>query len=121
MSEEAQADQLPDIDETVVSSEPEVKPEGVSAEIGGAHSSLDLIMEVPLRLSVEIGTASMAVRDVLALSKGSIVELNRMSGDPADVYANDRLIARGELQVKDERVAIRITELVSVQSSNGDH
>ena len=121
MSEEAEPEQLPEIDESVVGSDAEAKPEGVAAQIGGAHSSLGLIMEVPLRLSVEIGTARLAVRDVLALSKGSIVELNRMSGDPADVYANDRLIARGELQVKDERVAIRITELVSVQNSNGDH
>jgi flagellar motor switch protein FliN/FliY len=49
---------------------------------------------------------------VLALTKGSVVELDRMSGEPADVYANDRLIARGEVSVADQRVAIRITELV---------
>lgn len=121
MSEEVEAEELPEIDESVVSGDAEEKPEGVRAEVEGSHSSLGLIMEVPLRLSVEVGSASMAVRDVLALSKGSIVELNRMNGDPADVYANDRLIARGELQVKDERVAIRITELVSVRASNGDN
>jgi flagellar motor switch protein FliN/FliY len=75
-------------------------------------ADLGLILEVPLRLSVEIGSANLPVRDVLALTKGSVVELDRMSGEPADVYANDRLIARGEVSVADQRVAIRITELV---------
>ena len=59
------------------------------------------------------------VRDVLALSKGSIVELDRSSGEPADIYVNDRLIARGEIAHEDDRVAIRITELVAVSPAAG--
>ena len=70
-------------------------------------------MEVPLRLSVEVGSAHLAVRDVLALSKGSIVELDRGSGEPADIFVNDRLIARGEISSEDDRVAVRITELIA--------
>ncbi|HEB89399.1 MAG TPA: flagellar motor switch protein FliN [Deltaproteobacteria bacterium] len=113
MSDEAEKEELPEIDESVVdeAGDPE-EPAGSEGEIGRA-SDLGLIMEVPLRLSVEIGSARMPVRDVLALAKGSIVELDRMNGDPADVYVNDRLIARGEVTVQDERVAVRVTELVT--------
>lgn len=87
---------------------------GEKSEAGGSLTAgdLSLVLEVPLRLSVELGSANLPVRDVLALTKGSIVELDRMNGEPADVYANDRLIARGELAVSDQRVAIRITELI---------
>jgi len=83
---------------------------------GPAAADLGLILEVPLRLSVELGSASLPVRDVLALTKGSVVELDRLAGEPADVYANDRLIARGEVSLADQRVAIRITELVGAKA-----
>ncbi|MFK7898699.1 MAG: flagellar motor switch protein FliN [Myxococcota bacterium] len=119
MSDEAGNDELPDIDEAVASEggTPEVagdeeKPLAATA-LPEPRSDLGLIMEVPLRLSVELGSANLPVRDVLELREGSVVELDRMDGEPADVYVNDRLIARGELDVKDDRVAIRITELLS--------
>jgi flagellar motor switch protein FliN/FliY len=114
MSDGGESEELPEIDETVVGSGE--KPEAVDGDAGGrAAGDLGLVMEVPLRLSVELGSATLPVRDVLALSKGSIVELDRLSGEPADVYVNERLIARGEILVQDERVAVRITELVAVQ------
>ena len=114
MSDEAEKEELPDIDESVVG-DAEQKDE-VSAE-ESSSSDLGLIMEVPLRLSVEIGSARMPVRDVLALSKGSVVELDRMNGDPADVYVNDRLIARGEITVQEDRVAVRVTELIAAKAA----
>jgi flagellar motor switch protein FliN/FliY len=113
MAEQGERQDLPEIDEQVVAQ---------GAQEGGgrgpaalAAGDLGLVLEVPLRLTVEIGSASLPVRDVLALTKGSVVELDRMSGEPADVYANDRLIARGEVSVADQRVAIRITELVGTK------
>lgn len=110
MADQAEKQDLPEIDERVVSSG---NQEGNAAARGGpVAADLGLILEVPLRLSVEIGSASLPVRDVLALTKGSVVELDRLAGEPADVYANDRLIARGEVSVADQRVAIRITELI---------
>ena len=115
MSDESE--ELPEIDEAVVDAD--AKPEeseGTVAGGTGEAADLGLIMEVPLRLSVEIGSAQLPVRDVLALAKGSVVELDRMNGEPADIYANDRLIARGELTHEDDRVAVRITELVSVRN-----
>jgi len=120
MSDEVENEELPEIDEEVVAGEVVAREEEKPLEAApsaSAAADLGLIMEVPLRLSVELGSASLPVRDVLALSKGSIVELDRMSGEPADVYVNDRLIARGELAVQDDRVAVRITELLAVQSN----
>ena len=114
MSDESE--ELPEIDEEVVAGEAE-KPEEIEATAGVAPPDLGLIMEVPLRLSVEVGSAHLPVRDVLALSKGSIVELDRGSGEPADIYVNDRLIARGEISSEDDRVAIRITELIATTAA----
>ena len=110
MAVQGENQDLPEIDEQIVAAGGEDAKGGVRG--GPVAADLGLILEVPLRLSVELGSANLPVRDVLALTKGSIVELDRMSGEPADVYANDRLIARGEISVADERVAIRITELV---------
>jgi flagellar motor switch protein FliN/FliY len=107
--------ELPEIDDSVVGQE-EKQLEAATTE--QASEDLGLIMDVPLRLSVELGSASLPVRDVLALSKGSVVELDRTNGEPADVYVNDRLIARGELTVQEDRVAVRITELIAVKSTN---
>ncbi len=110
MSDESE--ELPEIDEELVGADAE-KPEEIEAPAAGPPPDLGLIMEVPLRLSVEVGSAHLPVRDVLALSKGSIVELDRGSGEPADIYVNDRLIARGEISNEDDRVAVRITELIA--------
>ncbi len=119
MSDEGE--ELPEIDDSVVEAEEkpaeETTGEGVAT---GGPQDLGLIMEVPLRLSVELGSASLPVRDVLALAKGSVVELDRMTGEPADIYANDRLIARGELTHDEDRVAVRITELVSTRPNSGN-
>ena len=79
-------------------------PEGV----GG----LDFVLEVPLRVTVQIGGARMLVRDVLQLTKGSVVELDRLSGEPADILVNDQLVARGEVTVIDDRMAVRVVEVI---------
>lgn len=117
MSDENEAQQLPEIDEAAVGGAGEAKPDETLDTNDAPEVGMGLVMEVPLRLTVEMGAATLSVREVLALSKGSVVELDRMHGDPADVFANDRLIARGELTVEDDRVAIRITELVSVSGA----
>lgn len=121
MSDEGE--QLPEIDESVVAEGTEEAESAAEVESSAQEAAeppdLGLIMDVPLRLSVEVGSTRMPVRDVLALSKGSIVELDRSSGEPADIYVNDRLIARGEIAQKDDRVAIRVTELIAVTAAAG--
>jgi len=116
MSDEVE--ELPEIDEAVAG-EAEKPAEEVIDGSDSGPPDLGLIMEVPLRLSVELGSANLPVRDVLSLAKGSVVELDRMNGEPADVYVNDRLIARGEISTDDDRMAIRITELIAVKAAAG--
>ena len=122
MSDEVE--ELPEIDEAVdgASSDTGSKSKESAGldeanDVSATLPDLGLIMDVPLRLSVELGSAQLRVRDVLALSKGSVVELDRVNGEPADIYVNDRLIARGQLTTEDERVAIRITELIAVHAA----
>lgn len=74
--------------------------------------NLDLLMNVPLRVTAELGTCKMLVRDILKLGAGSIVELERPAGGPVDLLVNDRLVARGEVVAIDENFGVRITELI---------
>lgn len=76
---------------------------------------IELLLDVPLRVSVELGKTTMTIRDVLNLGAGSVVELDKMAGEPVDVMANDRLIARGEVVVVDESFGVRITDIVTVE------
>jgi len=83
------------------------------ARAGLESNSLELLMDVPLRLSVELGRTRLSVRQVLDLQSGAVVELDRMAGDPVDVFVNDRLMARGEVVVVDDKFGIRITEIIA--------
>ncbi len=82
------------------------------AVASAAGSALSMVLDVPLEVTVEIGHARMLVQEVLQLSKGSVIELDRLAGEPADVRINGRLVARGEVTVVDERVAVRLVEMV---------
>jgi len=92
---------------------------GIPASVEASALSLASVIDVPLRVTVEIGATKMLVREVLQLNKGSVVPLDRSSGEPADILVNGRLIARGEVTVLDESLAVRIVELVSRESSDG--
>ncbi len=88
----------------------EFTPEpGAQATIGG----LDLLMDVPLSVTVELGKARCYVRDILNLTVGSVIELEKLAGDPVDVLVNGKLIAKGEVVVLDENFGVRIQEIVS--------
>jgi flagellar motor switch protein FliN/FliY len=84
---------------------------------GGAAStqvqSLDFILDIPLKVTVELGRSKMAVRDILQLSQGSVVELSKFAGEPLEVLVNDKLIARGEVVVVNEKFGIRLTDIIS--------
>jgi len=73
---------------------------------------IDLIKDVPLHVSVELGRASMTVREILALGPSSVVQLDRLAGEAVDILVNDRLIAHGEVVIVDESFGVRITEIV---------
>lgn len=78
-------------------------------------SKLDLLMDVPLEIKVELGSTKLNLREILELHEGSMIQLNKLAGEPLDIYANDRLIARGEVVVIDENFGIRVTEIVSLR------
>jgi flagellar motor switch protein FliN/FliY len=80
---------------------------------GGMRGGLDMLHDVEMEVSAELGRTRMSVRELLSLSPGAIVELDRAAGSPADLLVNGRLIARGEVVVIDENFGIRITEIVS--------
>lgn len=82
-------------------------------------ASLDAIIDVPLRVTVEVGGARMLVREVLQLNRGSVVPLDRQSGDPADILVNGRLIARGEVTVVEDALAVRVVELIGRDAGAG--
>lgn len=75
--------------------------------------SLDFILDVPLKLTVELGRSRMAVREILQLAQGSVVELTKFAGEPLEVLVNDKLIARGEVVVVNEKFGIRLTDIIS--------
>ncbi|HPZ81612.1 MAG TPA: flagellar motor switch protein FliN, partial [Candidatus Atribacteria bacterium] len=75
--------------------------------------NIQLIMDVNLPLVVELGRTQLSIREILDLGPGSIVELDRLAGEPADLYINDVLFARGEVVVIEENFGVRITEIVS--------
>ena len=76
-------------------------------------SKLGFLFDVPLKVSVEVGRAMLLVRDLLKMQEGYVIELDKTSGEPLDLYVNSRLIARGEAVLVNDRFGIRLTEVVS--------
>ncbi len=74
---------------------------------------IDLILDIPLDVSVELGKVRMLVNNLLQLGQGSIIELDKPVGEPLEIYINNKLIARGEVVVVEEKFGIRVTDIVS--------
>ncbi len=77
------------------------------------QKAVEMLMDVSLQVMVELGRTRMTLRQILDLQKGSVVELNRVAGDVVDIYVNDKMVARGEVVVVDDKFGVRITELIS--------
>lgn len=76
-------------------------------------TQIDLLYDVALNVKIELGRSRMSVEDILKLGKGSVVELDKLAGDPLDVFMNERLVARGEVLILNDNFCIRITEIVA--------
>jgi flagellar motor switch protein FliN/FliY len=74
---------------------------------------LDMVMDIPVTISMEIGRTKINIRNLLQLSQGSVVELDRLAGEPMDVLVNDTLIAHGEVVVVNDKFGIRLTDVIS--------
>ena len=91
---------------------------GTNEEEGGKadedkEANLDLILDIPLSVTVELGRSKMLINDLLQLGQGSVVELTKLVGDPLEVLVNDKLVARGEVVVVNEKFGVRLTDIVT--------
>jgi len=89
------------------------KAEGSSLVNGRDISNLDFILDIPLEVSVELGRAKMLISDLLQLGQGSVIELTKLAGEPLEIFVNQKLIARGEVVVVNEKFGIRMTDIIS--------
>ncbi|MDF3002998.1 MAG: fliN [Bacillota bacterium] len=99
------------------------KPLGIAqkaAELGIDDNNLELIMSVPVQITVELGKTKKKIKDIAELTVGNIVELNRQAGDQVDVVANGRLIAKGDVVVVDDNYSVRITEIIKAKDTNAE-
>lgn len=81
--------------------------------VPGSDVNLDVVLDIPVNLSMEIGRTRISIRNLLQLNQGSVVELERLAGEPMDVLVNGTLIARGEVVVVNEKFGIRLTDIIS--------
>ena len=84
-----------------------------SSEVGVDANRVSMLHDVNLRVEIELGRTRMLVEDVLQLGEGSVVELDKLAGDPVDVFVNDRLIARGEVLILNDSFCVRVSEVLS--------
>jgi flagellar motor switch protein FliN/FliY len=111
-----------------VAAEPPPPPPGaralaldnLAAEADGEPvASVDLLRDVSMRVKIELGRTKMYVEDVLRLGRGSVVELDKLAGDPVDVFVNERLVAHGEVLVLNDNFCVRINEICASAGSQG--
>jgi flagellar motor switch protein FliN/FliY len=80
---------------------------------GNDKCDLDLILDIPLEITVELGKVKMPINELLQLGQGSIIELTKAASEPLDIYINKKLIAKGEVVILDERFGIRVADIIN--------
>ena len=102
-----------DVDETMANT---VSFDGLKSEVykqPPGSPDLDVILDIPVSISMEVGRTSITIRNLLQLNQGSVIELDRLAGEPLDVLVNGTLIAHGEVVVVNEKFGIRMTDVIS--------
>ncbi|HEX2581372.1 MAG TPA: flagellar motor switch protein FliN [Dongiaceae bacterium] len=95
----------------------EVKPTDPSQEALPAGRELDAVYDIPVQISAVLGKSTMQVSQLLKLGRGAVVELDRKVGEAIDIYVNNRLVARGEVVVVDDRLGVTMTEIIKTDRS----
>lgn len=139
MSDEEDVNQEEMADEWAAAMEEQGDAEGAAAEVGAGEAQtagndaeamameelqesgsgpslspdLDVILDIPVRISMEVGNTEINIRNLLQLNQGSVIELDRLAGEPLDVLVNGTLIAHGEVVVVNEKFGIRMTDVIS--------
>jgi len=83
------------------------------AQASEENPNLNLLLDIPLKVTVELGRTQKQVKDILDMSPGTIIELDKLAGEPVDILVNNKLIAKGEVVVIDENFGVRVTDIVS--------
>ena len=104
-----EADDLSDIDAI----DDSLDNEETTPVLSGKTKNLDLILDIPLTVTVELGRSKMIINDLLQLGRGSVIELTKLKGEPLEVLVNQKLVARGEVVVVNEKFGVRLTDIVS--------
>ena len=103
-----EADDLGDIDAI-----DRLDNEATTPPPSGKTANPDLILDIPLTVTVELGRSKMLINDLLQLGQGSVIELTKLAGEPLEVLVNQKLVARGEVVVVNEKFGVRLTDIVS--------
>lgn len=103
----------PETDSGQAPFDPEPAPMATPGKKTGGHPNLDLLLDIPLEITAELGRAKMIINDLLQLGQGSVIELNKLAGEPLEIMVNQKLIARGEVVVVNEKFGIRLTDVIS--------
>jgi flagellar motor switch protein FliN/FliY len=90
-----------------------VKPPTREGQEGEKLTNLNLLLDIPLEITAELGRTRMIIHDLLQLGQGSVIELNKLAGEPLEILVNHKLIARGEVVVVNEKFGIRLTDIIS--------
>ncbi|OHB24744.1 MAG: flagellar motor switch protein FliN [Desulfuromonadaceae bacterium GWC2_58_13] len=104
--QQGNTDHQPDGTELIMENKKQLQPVG---EV----KNLEFLLDIPLQISVEVGRTRLLIKELLEMQEGSVVELDKLAGEPLDVYVNSRLIARGEAVLVNEKFGIRLTDVVS--------
>ena len=112
--EDFDAEDVGDIDATGEGEEENAEEGATQVSSGETETkSLDLILDIPLTVAVELGRSKMLINDLLQLGQGSVIELTKLVGEPLEVLVNQKLVARGEVVVVNEKFGVRLTDIVS--------
>ena len=93
--------------------EGQVSTEEVSHKINDSDLGVDFLHDVPMTVTVELGVGNITIKDLLQLGQGSILEVNKLAGEPLEVKLNDRLISKGEVVVINEKYGVRLTDVIN--------
>ena len=102
---------LKTLDESASEPFPAAKPDEDAVKVATSQD-LQAVYEIPVKISAVLGQAQMQVNQLLKLGRGAVVELDRKVGEPIDIYVNNRLVARGEVVIVDERLGVTMTEII---------
>jgi len=88
-------------------------PPAPAQDAGNATGNISMIMDIPLKLTAELGRTKIVVSELLNLGQGSVIELNKLAGEAMEIYINDKLIAKGEAVVVNDKFGVRLTDIIS--------